>query len=60
VPLVCLAGPVLCYVLKQSDKVLLGGYAIGNELVLVNACITFLLLLLISVSRNAQHAEMDA
>lgn len=60
VPLVCLAGPVLCYLLKQSDKVLLGGYAIGNELVLVNACITFLLLLLVSVSKNAQQAEMNA
>ncbi len=48
VPIVCIAAPVLCYILKQYDTKWLGGYAIGTELLIINAGITFLLLLLSS------------
>ncbi len=44
VPLICLAAPVLCYMLKENDKKLLGGYEIGVELLIINAGITFLFL----------------
>jgi Na+/proline symporter len=48
IPVVCLAGPVVTYILKVNDAQLLGGYTIGNELLLVNATITFALLLVFS------------
>jgi Na+/proline symporter len=48
VPLICLASPVACYILKQNEKQWLGGYSIGYELLIINASIAFLLLLLCS------------
>jgi Na+/proline symporter len=48
VPIVCIASPVFCYILKQNDTTWLSGYSIGTELLIINAAITFLLLLLIS------------
>jgi Na+/proline symporter len=47
-PVVCLAAPVLTYLLKGNDKSLLGGYIIGTELLLINAALTFIGLLLFS------------
>jgi len=49
-PIVCIAAPVLCYIIKEHDKQWLGGYVIGNELLILNAALTFLLL--ISCSRR--------
>ncbi|XZF12860.1 sodium:solute symporter [Chitinophagaceae bacterium MMS25-I14] len=54
VPIVCLAAPVLCYILKMHDKEWLGGYVIGNELLIINAALTFLLLLLCSRNRERE------
>ena len=48
VPLVCVAAPVLCYILKQNEARWLHGYSIGTELLIINAGLTFLLLLLSS------------
>jgi phosphoglycerol transferase MdoB-like AlkP superfamily enzyme len=48
VPIVCIAAPSACYILKQNDKAWLGGYSIGTELLIINAAITFILLLFIS------------
>ncbi len=47
-PVVCILAPVLSYFLKINDKALLGGYAIGTELLIINAAITYIGLLLIS------------
>ncbi len=52
VPVICIAAPALCYMLKQNDSKLLGGYVIGNELLIINATFTFLLLLLTSKKGN--------
>ena len=60
VPLVCIASPIVCYILKQHDAakghigIWLGNYTIGNELLIINAGLTFLGLLLIS-----RHATAD-
>jgi Na+/proline symporter len=54
IPLVCIAAPIACYMLKHHDTLWLHGYTIGNELLIINALITFLLLLLIS--RNGKGA----
>lgn len=48
VPIICVLSPVLCYILKQYDKQWLGGYAIGTELLIINAALAFLLLFLFS------------
>lgn len=42
VPLICLAAPTLCYFINLFSKQLLGGYAFGNELIIVNAGLTCL------------------
>ncbi len=48
VPLVCIAAPVCCYMLKHNETKLLNGYIIGTELLIINAALTFLLLFLCS------------
>ncbi len=51
VPIVCIAAPALCYILKQHDAAWLGGWHIGTELLLVNAVVTFGLLWMVSKRR---------
>ncbi len=56
VPLVCIAAPVVCYLIKMNEAKLLGGYVIGTELLLINAVITFIGLL--AVSRKTREPEL--
>ncbi len=51
VPVICIAAPVICYMLKTNEKEWLGGYVIGTELLIINAGLTFLLLFLCSRKR---------
>jgi phosphoglycerol transferase MdoB-like AlkP superfamily enzyme len=51
IPLACIASPMVCYFLKTNDKTLLGGYAIGTELLLINALLCFMLL----VTASSKH-----
>jgi Na+/proline symporter len=46
VPVACVIGPVICYMIKGFTMADPGGYQIGNELILVNGMITFACLLL--------------
>ena len=48
VPLVCIVSPVACYLLKLYSPLLLGGYQLGFELLLLNGLLTFGGLLCIS------------
>ena len=48
VPFACITAPVICYIFKQNDTAWLNGYSIGTELLIINAALTFLLLILIS------------
>lgn len=48
VPVICIAAPILCYLIKDYDEQLLGGYQIGLELLLINATITYFFLWLTS------------
>jgi len=57
VPLVCIGAPVVCYLLKTYEKDLLHGYVIGNELLIINAALTFILLLMTSKKGRAAAAE---
>ncbi|MYM36318.1 sodium:solute symporter [Duganella sp. FT50W] len=48
VPVVALAGPVLCYVIDFNQEVLFGSYRIGLELLILNGLIVFTGLMLVS------------
>ncbi len=41
VPLVCLAAPIICYVIDLNSKEWMGGYQFGNELLILNGLLTF-------------------
>jgi Na+/proline symporter len=45
---ICLVAPVLTYLLRENSELLLGGYKIGIELLIVNGLLTFFGLWLIS------------
>jgi Na+/proline symporter len=51
VPIICLLSPALTFVISENSKALFGGYVFDNELIVVNGCITFIGLLLISKPR---------
>ncbi|MCF8276005.1 MAG: sodium:solute symporter [Flavobacteriales bacterium] len=48
VPIICLASPVLTYVINANSEAWLGGYKFGFELLILNGTITFIGLLLVS------------
>lgn len=49
VPLVCIASPIICYVLNLYSVEWLDGYKFGFELLILNGSITFLGLLALSI-----------
>jgi hypothetical protein len=49
---ITLIAPLLCYVLKTYSTMLLGTYQIGNELLILNGALTFLLLIIVSKPNN--------
>jgi len=53
VPLVAVAGPVLCALLEYHQQVLLGSYRLGLELLIINGIFVFLGLY--ALSRPAKH-----
>jgi Na+/proline symporter len=48
VPLVALAGPMVCYVIDSNQQLLFGSYRIGLELLILNGLLVFVGLLFIS------------
>ncbi|MBA4257544.1 MAG: sodium:solute symporter [Chitinophaga sp.] len=56
VPYVCIAAPIICFIIDKYQKSLLGSYEVGLELLIINGSITFLGLLLISKKGNGQAA----
>ncbi len=48
VPFICLASPIICFILDRFQKELFGSFEIGLELLIINGGITFLGLWLIS------------
>jgi Na+/proline symporter len=47
VPVACLIGPVVCYLISSNSKLFFGDYQIGMELIILNALICSFFLLLI-------------
>jgi Na+/proline symporter len=54
VPVVCIVAPVLCYVLDQQSANLFGTYKFGNEMLVINGSLTFLLLFLFSTQKTSE------
>ena len=48
VPYVCIAAPIICFILDKFQKDLLGSYEVGLELLIINGALTYIGLLLIS------------
>jgi len=48
VPIICIASPIICYVLNANSKAWLGGYEFGFELLVINGFITLCGILLVS------------
>lgn len=48
VPVVCVVSPVFCYLLDQQSASLFGNYKIGNEMLVINGALTFVMLLVFS------------
>lgn len=54
VPIICLISPAICFLISSNSALLLGGYVIDNELIIINGMITFIGLLLISKPATEQ------
>ncbi len=52
VPVVCIISPILCYIIDFNSQAWFGGYKFGFELLLLNGCITFLFLFVLSWMRK--------
>lgn len=52
VPFICLLSPFITLYISNNSKTLFSGYVFDNELIVVNALITLLLLLFISFKQN--------
>jgi Na+/proline symporter len=53
VPIICFLAPLLCYLIDINQATLFGKYEIGNELLILNGLITFILLLVVSKRKLA-------
>lgn len=54
VPVVCLAAPVVCFFLSRYSAVILGGYQMGFELLLVNGALVYAGLWLLSAPSRSR------
>jgi Na+/proline symporter len=59
VPIVCILAPVICYLLNFYSDQLFGGYKFGNEILLINGTLTFLMLLIFSKSQSDYSHEIS-
>jgi Na+/proline symporter len=48
VPIVCILSPIVCFILDRYSEMIIPGYKIGFELLIINGLVTFLGLLIIS------------
>jgi hypothetical protein len=48
IPVVCIASPFVCYILDKQSSTFFGDYKFGNEMLMINGALTFLLLYVFS------------
>jgi Na+/proline symporter len=56
VPIICIAAPIICFLVDKYQENLFPGFKIGSELLLVNGFLTFVGLLIISKKSDKQIA----
>lgn len=56
VPIICLASPILCFILNVYSKEIFNGHQFGFEILIYNGALTFLGLLLISTSDHTKNS----
>lgn len=54
VPVVCLASPLLCFALDRQSSFLFVNYKFGNEMLVINGALTFLLLFTFSTKQTSE------
>ncbi len=54
VPIICVAAPIICFIIDKYQKVLFGNFEIGLELLIINGLLTFLGLLIISSPKRIE------
>jgi Na+/proline symporter len=59
VPYICIAAPVICYLLDHFQQVLFGSFELGLEILIINGLITFIGLWLISSPAHENAAAVD-
>ncbi|MEI9810203.1 MAG: sodium:solute symporter [Bacteroidota bacterium] len=59
VPVICIASPVLCFVLDKFQKQIFGSFELGLELLIINGALTFLGLFLISKKGEALNMQAN-
>jgi Na+/proline symporter len=52
IPMICIASPLLCWILDQNSEAWFNGYKIGYEMLLINGALTALGLLVASMKKN--------
>jgi Na+/proline symporter len=60
VPLICIASPLICYVLDKFQKEIFGSFELGLELLIINGSLTFLGLLLVSKRSESTTLQPEA
>ena len=56
VPIICVASPIICYILSEHSEQWLNGYKFGFELLILNGLLTFLGLMAISTKETTSKA----
>ena len=59
VPFICIASPLICYILDKFQKQIFGSFELGLELLIINGLLTFLGLLLVS-NKPSYISELEA
>jgi Na+/proline symporter len=59
VPIVCIVSPLICYLLDRNAATLFGAYKFGNEILIINGALTFLMLYAFS-KKNLTTADENS
>ncbi len=59
VPIVCIVSPLICYLLDSNAATLFGDYKFGNEILIINGALTFLMLYAFS-KKNLTTADENS
>ena len=54
VPVICVASPILCYIINANSEAWLGGYKFGFELLLLNGFLTFVGLAIVKQPKTTE------